>query len=98
VVSLDVASPKAHVEFRHVDLTNLEETCEAADGFDQIVHLAAIPDPYGDELPEQLIRVNTAISFNVFEAARLKNVKGVIYGSSDSSTGFGIHSVKLMPE
>ncbi len=98
VTSLDVNPPKADVAFQCVDLTNLAETCECFDGFDQIVHLAAIPDPYGHELPEELIRVNTAISFNVFEAARLKNVKRVIYGCSDSSTGFGIHNVKLVPK
>ena len=77
---------------------NLEETCKAVDGFDQIVHLAAIPDPYGGDPPEKIIGVNTVISFNVFEAARLKGVKRVIYGCSESSTGFGIHSVELTPQ
>ena len=91
--SLDLAPPKGDAAFREVDLMNLEETCKAVDGFDQIVHLAAIPDPYGGDSPEKIIGVNTVISFNVFEAARLKGVKRVIYGCSESSTGFGIHSV-----
>ena len=34
----------------------------------------------------------------MFEAARLKGVKRVVYGCSESSTGFGIHSVELMPQ
>ena len=42
VICLDVVPPRADVGFRHVDLTNLAETCKAADGFEQIVHLAAI--------------------------------------------------------
>ena len=37
-------------------------------------------------------------SYNVFEAARLEGVRRVVYGCSDSSTGFGIHLVKLVPE
>ena len=98
VTSLDVAPPKVDAAFREVDLTNLEETCKAVDGFDQIVHLAAIPDPYGDDPPETVIGVNTTLSYNVFEAARLKGVNRVIYGCSESSTGFGIHSVELVPQ
>ena len=98
VTSLDVAPPKVDVAFREVDLTNLAETCKAAAGFEQIVHLAAIPDPYGGDPPETVIGVNTVISFNVFEAARLKGVTRVIYGCSESSTGFGIHSVELVPQ
>ena len=98
VSSLDVTPPKVDVAFCEVDLTNLEETCKAVDGFDQVVHLAAIPDPYGDDSPETVMGVNTTLSFNVFEAARLKGVNRVIYGCSESSTGFGIHSVELVPQ
>ncbi len=98
MTSLDVTPPKVDVAFREVDLTNLEETCKAVDGFDQVVHLAAIPDPYGDDPPETVMGVNTTLSFNVFEAARLKGVNRVIYGCSESSTGFGIHSVELVPQ
>ncbi len=98
VTSLDLAPPKVDVAFREVDLTNLTDTCRAVDSFDQVVHLAAIPDPYGGDPPETVIGVNTTISFNVFEAARLKGVNRVIYGCSESSTGFGIHSVELVPQ
>ncbi len=97
VTSLDLAPPRVDVAFREVDLMNLGETCKAVKGFDQVVHLAAIPDPY-DDPPEKVIGVNTAISFNVFEAARLKGVKRVIYGCSESGSGFGIHSVELAPQ
>ena len=58
VTSLDRVPPKVDAAFRQVDLTNLAETCEAVDGFDQVVHLAAIPDPY-DDAPETVIGVNT---------------------------------------
>ena len=98
VCCLDRRPPKLQAEFHRVDLENLEDTRKAVAGFDQIVHLAAIPDPFGGDLPETVIGANTVTSYNVFEAARLEGVRRVVYGCSDSSTGFGIHHVKLVPE
>jgi nucleoside-diphosphate-sugar epimerase len=97
VTSLDLVPPRADVGFIETDLTILNDTREAIAGFDQVVHLAAIPDPYGGDPPERVIGVNTVISYNVFEAARLGDVKRIIYGCSDSSTGFGIHHANLTP-
>ena len=97
IYSLDLVAPRADVGFIKADLTILSDTRKAIAGFDQVVHLAAIPDPYGGDSPERVMGVNTVISYNVFEAARLGNVKRVIYGCSDSSTGFGIHHVNLTP-
>jgi UDP-glucose 4-epimerase len=97
VYSLDLLAPRTDVGFIQTDLTSLNQAREAIAGFDQVVHLAAIPDPYGGDLPEDVIGVNTVIAYNVFEAARLENIERVIYGCSDSSTGFGIHHVKLTP-
>lgn len=41
--------------------------------------------------------VNMQTAFNVFEAARQNGVTRVVYGCSESSTGFGIHKVPLVP-
>ena len=98
VVCLDRTAPGIDVAFHPVDLTGLEETRKAVSRFDQIVHLAAIPHPFGGEQPEEIIGINTVIAYNVFEAARLEQVRRVVYGCSESSTGFGIHHVKLVPE
>jgi nucleoside-diphosphate-sugar epimerase len=98
VHSIDVIPPKVEIGFRRADLTRLEDARKAITGYDQIVHLAAIPDPYGDDPPERVIGANTIMSYNVFEAARLEKIKRVIYGCSDSSTGFGIHRVNYVPE
>lgn len=97
VVCLDKSPPAIDVAFQQVDLIHLEDTRKAVAGFDQVVHLAAIPDPFGGDLPEEVFGVNTVSSYNVFEAARLENVRRVVYGCSDSSTGFGVHNVKLVP-
>jgi len=98
VASLDQRPAPAGVEFVQVDLTSLDATRKAVAGFDQVVHLAAIPNPYGGNPPEEIIGVNTVLSYNVFEAARLEPIPRVVYGCSESSTGFGIHHVKLVPE
>ena len=97
VTSLDLVPPSQNVNFRAVDLTVLTDTCQAVQGCDQIIHLAAIPDPFGGHTPEEIISLNTTLSFNVFEAAKRADVPRVIYGCSESSTGFGIHEVKLTP-
>lgn len=100
VVSLDRIAPSGAIGgdagYIEVDLSDLEASCSALTAFDQIVHLAAIPDPYFDP-PVKVISVNTAINFCVFEAARLNGIPRVIYGCSDSSTGFGIHHAPLKP-
>jgi UDP-glucose 4-epimerase len=96
VVSLDRTAPANGGRFMAVDLRDLEQTCSVLTGFDQVVHLAAIPDPYNDP-PVEVISVNTAINFTVFEAVRRNGIRRVVYGCSDSSTGFGIHNVPLRP-
>lgn len=96
VVSLDRMPPAPGAGFVAVDLRDLDATCAALDGFDLVVHLAAIPDPYKD--PEMdVITTNTAINYAVFEAIRRNRIPRVIYGCSDSSTGFGIHNAALQP-
>jgi UDP-glucose 4-epimerase len=97
VVSIDRMPPKANLAFAVVNLLNREETQEALKGFEMVIHLAAIPNPYNDP-PEVVIGENTCTSFNVFEAAHRNGVRRVVYGCSDSSTGFGIHKVVLKPQ
>jgi len=96
VVSVDRTPPGQDVAFVPADLGSLPEACAALAGFDLVVHLAAIPDPYKDP-PMQVITTNTAINYAVFEALRANNIRRVIYGCSDSSTGFGIHNALLKP-
>ncbi len=97
VVSLDrTPPPLPGVGFVAVDLTNLEAACTSLAGFDLVVHLAAIPDPYRN--PEmEVITTNTAINYAVFEAVRRNRIPRIVYGCSDSSTGFGIHNAALKP-
>ena len=77
MVSLDrVAPPDDHASVK-AELMDRANTQRALEGFDQIVHLAAIPDPYSDP-PEVVIGENTRTTFNVFEAARTNDVQRVV--------------------
>jgi UDP-glucose 4-epimerase len=99
VTILDIRPPRAAVQgvrFICIDLMDYNATCATLVDFDIIVHLAAIPNPANDP-PERVLAVNTVSCFNVLEAVRLNHIRRVVYGCSDSSTGFGIHNVVLKP-
>ncbi|NCO43165.1 MAG: NAD(P)-dependent oxidoreductase [Armatimonadetes bacterium] len=96
VASIDKVAPGADTEFVAVDLCKSADTREALRGFDTIVHLAAIPNPFSDP-PETVMGVNMMTALNVFEAAKANETPRVVYGCSESSTGFGIHSVPFTP-
>ena len=97
VVCLDTTEPRLPLEFRQCDLTSLETASEAVADCEQIVHLAAIPDPFGDLPLEEIVGRNTVLSYNVFEAARRAGIRRVVYAGSESGSGFGIHETRLTP-
>jgi nucleoside-diphosphate-sugar epimerase len=96
VESVDKAPPPDDTDFLEVDLCKSEDTRAALRDFEAIVHLAAIPNPFSDP-PEQVMSANMMTALNVFESAKANGTSRVVYGCSESSTGFGIHSVPLRP-
>lgn len=84
------------VTFAACDLTDYNATRAVIGGTDIVVHLAAIPNPQNDP-PERVLAVNTVSTFNVLEAVRYNGLRRVVYGCSESSSGFGIHYVNLKP-
>ena len=87
---------KDGVAYVQCDLLDLEATLDAVRGYDVVVHLAAIPNPYSDP-PDRVMSVNTVTTFNVLEAVRQNGIPRIVYGCSESSSGFGIHNVELKP-
>jgi len=99
VTALDIRPPRKPQEgasFVQCDLMDLEATLETVQGYDVVMHLAAIPHPY-DDPPDKVLAVNMVTCFNVLEAARLNGIPRIIYSCSESSSGFGIHNVELKP-
>jgi nucleoside-diphosphate-sugar epimerase len=77
-----------HMDFRQVDILDLDATREACTGVDYVFHEAAIPsvpksvlDPLGSN------RANADGTLNVLVAARDAKVKRVVYAASSSAYG-----------
>ncbi len=95
-VVMDLVPGEEGVPSVRVDLCDSGAALEAFRGMDAVVHLAAIPNPFSDP-PERVMGINCMLSLNVFEAARVLGIRRVVYGCSESATGFGIHTRLLKP-
>lgn len=92
VVSLDATGERGP-GFVRVDLTDFGQTVDAIlgvndqhDGFDAIVHLAAIPAP-GILSDVATFHNNIRVTYNVFQAARRAGIRNVVYASSETVLG-----------
>ncbi len=85
------------LQFLDVNLEDARRTASLVRGFDTVVHLAALPDAMAGT-PDEILRVNMACTFNVLEAVRGNGIPRVVYGSSESASGFGTQIVQLRPD
>jgi nucleoside-diphosphate-sugar epimerase len=92
VINLDSAGERGP-GFVKVDLTDFGQTLDAIlgvndkhDGFDAIVHLAAIPAP-GILSDVATFHNNIRVTYNVFQAARRAGIRNVVYASSETVLG-----------
>ena len=95
VVNADVAPPAVDLcPFVQVNLTDLDRTIELLSGMewyhnrgvDAVVHLAAVPMP-GVVAISEVFGINTASTYNVFEAARRLGIRNVVWASSETLLG-----------
>ncbi len=98
VINVDVvpSAKQPDVPFRKVDLMDAAATQEAICDADAVVHLAAIPNPMHDPA-ERVMAVNMVTTYNVLDAVRANGIRRVVYGGSESASGFGIHRVAHVP-
>ncbi|MBN1342195.1 MAG: NAD(P)-dependent oxidoreductase [Phycisphaerae bacterium] len=98
VVNVDLHPSKKHpkVPFRKADLTDAGATRRAIRDAEAVVHLAAIPNPNNDP-GERVMAVNMVLTHNVLEAVRESKIRRIVYGCSESASGFGIHRVEHVP-
>ena len=92
VIALDATGERGP-GFVRVDLTDYGQTVDAilgiddrSDGFDAIVHLAAIPAP-GILSEVATFHNNIRATYNVFQAARRAGIRNVVYASSETVLG-----------
>ena len=83
--SRPLPSPSPDEIFVKADLTDLGEVERAVDGVDGIVHLGghSIEGSW-----ETILNANIIGCYNLFEAARRKRVKRVVFASSNHAVGF----------
>ncbi|SFO94259.1 Nucleoside-diphosphate-sugar epimerase [Bradyrhizobium sp. Ghvi] len=95
VVNADVTPPAVDLcPFVQVNLTDLDRTIELLSGMewyhkrgvDAVVHLAAVPMP-GVVAISEVFGINTASTYNVFEAARRLGIRNVVWASSETLLG-----------
>jgi nucleoside-diphosphate-sugar epimerase len=89
VVSVDQKRPADMpdgVRFIHANLHNIGEVAGAMRGAEGMVHLGAIPNPYGFA-DEVVFSNNTTATFAVLQAASLLGVKKAVIASSVSAYG-----------
>lgn len=95
VVNADVSPPAVDLcPFVQVNLTDLDRTIELLSGMewyhnrgvDAVVHLAAVPMP-GVMAISEVFGINTASTYNVFEAARRLGIRNVVWASSETLLG-----------
>lgn len=82
-------------EFMQADVTDLDAVEKLVDGVDAIVHLAAAVSAAGWDV---MFRPNFIGTYNIFEAARRKGVKRIVYASSIHAHGFHRRDQKIGPE
>ncbi|NLV74333.1 MAG: NAD(P)-dependent oxidoreductase [Chloroflexi bacterium] len=100
VTTIDLREPPQCMsgeQFIEGDLTIQSEALRVIRDADVVVHLAAIPNPDSDP-PERVLSVNTVSTYNVAEAVRRNGIRRLVYGCSESSSGFGIHYVNIKPQ
>lgn len=94
VIGMDVTPPPVKSDgFVRVNFADYGETVDALlgvdsrhNGFDALVHLAAIPGA-GHLSDAATFHNNMTVTFNVFQAARRASIKNVVYASSETLLG-----------
>ena len=78
------------------DIMDPDQTVQACQGQDAVIHLAAVPGP-GRATPAQLLNVNVIGTVHVLEAAVQAGIGKVVFASSGAATGFSFQKHELIP-
>jgi uronate dehydrogenase len=92
ICDLGVAGPGE--ELAQLDITDFEGVRGALEEIDVVVHLAGITT---EDLFSRLLEANVRGTFNIFEAARQRGVRRVVFASSNHVTGFYPRTQRIGP-
>lgn len=92
----DVGDEFRATRFVQVDISNLGQVIGALAGCDAVIHLAAIPSPYGQ--PDEVVfSCNSLATFNVLHSASLLGVRRAVIASSVSALGMAYATHPFSP-
>lgn len=83
--------------FTQGDITDMDKLNKAFQGAKAVIHLAALRSRY-NHLPMEVMESNTKGTFCVLEAARSREVKKIIFASSDAVLGMAQSKTEFPPE
>ena len=88
VIATDVRPPEQDigVPVLRADLTDYGQTVDVLQDVDAVIHLANIPAP-GLFPPVHTFTANTAMNYNVFNAATRLRLRRVVWASSETTLG-----------
>jgi uronate dehydrogenase len=72
-------------EVLRTDITDLAAVEAALDGIDCVVHLAGVPE---EDIWEKILPANIVGTYNVFEAARRRGARRIVFASTNHVVGF----------
>jgi uronate dehydrogenase len=81
-------------ELVELDVTEFEAVLAALEQIDVVVHLAGVPT---EDRFSRLLDANVTGTYNVFEAARLRGVRRVVFASTNHVTGFYPRTQRIGP-
>ncbi len=81
----DLGEASTNEEIVQANICDLTSMIEATKNVDYIIHLAGIPT---EKQWDDLSQMNINGTYHVFEAARMNNVKRMIFASSNHAVGF----------
>ncbi len=95
VRGLDLNQGDEDIEWRVGDITDREAVVQATEGCSAVIHIAARPNIWsGDE--DDILRVNTMGTWNIYRAVEQFGIKRVVFCSSDSIMGYTVREGKMI--
>ena len=82
-----VESFAGEIDYRSCDLLDADALAPHIEGMDAVLHLAAIPSP-GRAPNAEIFQINTAGTFNVFDACAHYGINRVVCASSINAVGY----------
>lgn len=96
VRGLDLRRSEEDIDWHVGDICDAEVVRRATEGCSAVMHIAARPNIWsGDE--DDILRINTMGTWNLYQAVERCGIRRVVFCSSDSVMGYTVREGKMIP-